>query len=349
VSGHPTPLVPTRFRRRGRLIGFGAERGSAINGDPCVVWDDDEAAWRMVYFALPPGHAQALNRGDPAAASDWEDAGPLVFTNAESLPDGIAFKPFIVLEPAGGNRAARIDGRYCLLVVTGFDRRAVRRAWAPRLAGPWTLEVEPILAPGDAGAYDGKHVEAPSAYWLADAGEMLVFYMATPAAPQSRAVSPLGSCQAAARVGRGESRARRLGPILVPDARPGHWAAGWVGGLQLVERRGAGWLALVNAGSTPPRAGDTAITRDEPPPSVGGFAFTDDPDPTRGWRFAAEPIERVEEIPAAAIAGGEGTNLWRHHWLACPDGRRLILYNSGPYAAEQLFAKEVEGWPVGDG
>jgi hypothetical protein len=333
--------IPTRFDRLGCVVGFGSDRGTIINGDPCIVWDAVESAWRMFYFCLPPGHAHAICRGDPAHATSWQDLGPLVLTNGETLPGGIGFKPFAVLDPLAPNRAAKIDGRYCLVLVTNFRHREIRRAWSTSLAGPWTLETEPVIAPGGDDAIDGKHVEAPSAYWLEDRREFLYFYMATPKQPQQRAASPLGSCQAAAVQTLGEPRARKLGPILEPSAQPGHWTAGWIGGLQLVGRRGEGWVALVNAGANAPQPGDTAITQDEPPPSLGGFAVTDDPDARTSWRAVDAPIERIEAIPEEAIANGEGTNLWRHHLLALPDGRRLIFYNSGPYAREQLFAKRA--------
>lgn len=342
---HDPPMdfaIPTRFTRLGRIVGFGAERGTIINGDPCIVWDEAEHAWRMFYFCLPPGHAQALCSGNPATAANWRELGPLTFTNADALPDGIAIKPFVVLDPHRPNRAAHIDGRHCLVLVTNFRRREVRRAWSDTLAGPWTLENEPIIAPGDDDAIDAKHVEAPSAYWFADRKAFVYFYMATPKNPQGRAASPLGSCQAAAIQHLHEPRARKLGSVLLPSPVPNHWTAGWIGGLQLVGRRGSGWVALINAGANAPTVGDTAITQDEPPPSLGGFAVTDDPNAVTGWRALDEPIERIDDIPADALANGEGTNLWRHHLLALPDGRRLIFYNSGAYAREQLFAKRAD-------
>ena len=331
--------IPTRFRRLGRIIGFGADRGTIINGDPCIVWDEAEAAWRMFYFCLPPGHAHAICRGDPARAEDWQDLGPLNFTNGETLPGGIGFKPFVISNPHEINRAAKIGGRYGLVLVTNFRRREVRRAWSQSLNGPWTLEIEPVIAPGPEESFDGKHVEAPSAYWFEERQEIVYFYMATPSHPQLRLASNYGSCQAAAVQKLGESQALKLGPVLLPSARRRTWTRGWIGGLQLLGRKGEGWVALINAGDNAPQPGDTAITQDEPPPSLGGFATTDDPAALDGWRTLDAPIERIEDVPAEAIENGEGANLWRHHLLVLPDGRRLIFYNSGAYAREQLFAK----------
>jgi hypothetical protein len=259
--------------------------------------------------------------------------------NPEVLPEGLAFKPFPILDAHVPGRAARVDGRYWLLVLLDRERRRVHRAHAPTLEGPWTIESEPLISPGNDADFDGSHAEAPSGYWFSDRREFLYFYMGTPRRVQARTASPLGSVQAAAVQRAGDPSARKLGPILAPSSLTGHWAAGWVGGLQLVGRRGNGWVALVNAGPTPPRLGDDGLTKDEPPPSLGGWATTDEPIAVRGWRFLDTPIERIEEIPPAAREAGEGTNLWRHFLLTLPSGRRLLFYNSGPYFQEQLFCK----------
>jgi len=265
----------------------------------------------MFAFCLPPGHGEALCRGDPARPGDWEPLGPLAFTNLEVAPDGIVLKPFPILDPHRPNRTPRIGGQFGLVVVSGVARRTLQRAWSPSLAGPWTLEPDPVLIAGKDAAVDAAHVEAPSAYWWPD-GTVRYFYMATPSRAQPRPHSPLGSAQATAVQGPGDRGARKLGVVLEPaNVRGPH----------------------------PPREDDTAISRDEPPPSLGGFAWTADPEAIGGWQLAATPIERIEEIPPEAIARGEHTNLWRHHLLALPDGRRLLFYNAGPYAQERLFAK----------
>ena len=334
----PEATGPLRCARLGCIVDFGEHVGAVITGDPVVVRDEDAGGWRMFAFCLPPGHGEALCRGDPARPGDWEPLGPLAFTNLEVAPDGIVLKPFPILDPRTPNRAARIGGQFALVVVSGVARRALQRAWSPSLAGPWTLEPDPVLTAGGDAEVDAAHVEAPSAYWWPD-GTVRYFYMATPSRAQPRPYSPLGSVQATAVQGPGDRCARKLGVVIEPPAVPGHWAAGWIGGMQLVRRHGNGWLALLNAGPHPPREDDAAISRDEPPPSLGGFAWTADPEAIGGWQLAAAPIERIEEIPPEAMARGEHTNLWRHHLLALPDGRRLLFYNAGPYAQERLFAK----------
>jgi len=96
----------------------------------------------------------------------------------------------------------------------------------------------------------------------------------------------------------------------------------------------------VNASPTAPDPADKAESREEPPPSLGGFAYCDEQWPVKGWRFALEPIERIGDIPASAVANGEGVNLWRQHILVLPDGRYSLYYNSGPYGREQMYMKE---------
>jgi hypothetical protein len=137
--------------------------------------------------------------------------------------------------------------------------------------------------------------------------------------------------------------ARKLGIILPPSPLAGHWAGGWVGGLQVLPGTEHRWIGLANASPTAPRPDkDKAISNEEPPPSLGGFAWTDSEYPTTGWHWYDEPLEWIEQIPREAIASGEGVNLWRHHLLILPDGRNLIYYNSGSYGQEQLFAKAGE-------
>jgi hypothetical protein len=72
---------------------------------------------------------------------------------------------------------------------------------------------------------------------------------------------------------------------------------------------------------------------------LGGFAFCDEEWPVCGWQWLPDPIERIEDIPPQAAALGEGTNLWRQHILALPDGNMALYCNSGFYGKEQLFMK----------
>jgi hypothetical protein len=137
----------------------------------------------------------------------------------------------------------------------------------------------------------------------------------------------------------GQAQARKAGVVLPPSGVKGHLASGWVGGMQVVPGIGHRWIAVVNASPTPPMPFDKARSREEPPPSLGGFAWCNEEFPDRHWHWCGRPIEWIEEIPQTALASGEGVNLWRQHLLVLPDGRTGLFYNSGPYGQEQLYAK----------
>lgn len=348
--------IPASWQRRGLVLrGEDGELGGFVVGDPCVVRDDEAVCWRMFLFALPPGHAEAVCHGDPADASAWRLEGPLAFTNPEVLGDGGAFKPFVVLDADAPGRAARIGGLYALLLVTDHEAKVVRRAWSTRLAGPWTIEDGTLISRGSGDDFDAKHVDAVSAWLFSERGEILYYYMGYPELPQMHATSPLGSCSGAAvesvaeAIARGQATMasrpappltlRKLGCVLAPSQEAGHWASGWVGGLQLLRGRTHRWIGLVNASPTAPRGEDADISREEPPPSLGGFAVCDEEFPVSGWRWSGSPIEWTADVPADAQAAGEIVNFWRHHALALEDGRIALFYNAGDYFHEKLFLK----------
>jgi hypothetical protein len=95
----------------------------------------------------------------------------------------------------------------------------------------------------------------------------------------------------------------------------------------------------VNASPTAPDPGNREVWTEEPPPSLGGFAWSDEEWPVDGWHFYPEPIEWVEDIPQEALDAGEGFNLWRQFIHILPDGRAALYYNSGYYGREQLYLK----------
>lgn len=337
--------IPRSWRRCGLVLARDTSATTcSVAGDPCIVWDEEISGWRMVLFFSPPGHGQAICR-TPAdiGPGRWEFLGPLPFSNPTDLLGGTTHKPFILMEAHQPNRAARIAGRYWLLGVSvRAGHKVVQRASAERLAGPWTVEKGTLLDLGPAGAFDAKHVDAVTGYYFPERGEILYFYMGYPVAPQERQVSPYGSAQAVAVQSVGGATVRTLGPILPPCQQAGHWASGWVGGLQLLPGARHPWIAVLNASPTAPQPADHARHREEPPPSLAGFATCDQAWPIGGWTWCPDPIEWVEQIPADAIANGEGVNLWRQHVLCLPDGRMALFYNSGPYGREQLYLKVSE-------
>ena len=334
--------IPRQWRRTGLVLSrTPAGVGAHVMGDPCIVWDEALGGWRMFIFSDPPGHGQAICRSAAAVgAGQWEFLGPLTFTNLAALSGGGTHKPFVVMDPERPNQAACIDGRYCLVTVSFCGpHKAVQQAWATSLAGPWTLESGLLIPPGDGAAFDAKHTDAVTGYYFPARGEILYFYMGYPEIAQPRASSPFGNAQAVAVQRIGEPGVRKMGVILPPCQRAGHWASGWVGGLQLLPGREHRWVAILNASPTAPHSGDTDISREEPPPSLGGFAWCDEEWPVTGWQWAPEPIEWTADIPADALANGEGTNLWRQHILVLPSGQLALFYNSGAYGKEQMYLK----------
>jgi hypothetical protein len=293
----------------------------------------------MFLFFDPPGCGDSVC-SDPmqVGPADWEAPRPLRFANSEALRSGGAHKPFVVQDPHRPNRAAKYGGRYCLLVVSWDNgHKVVQQAWAEKLAGPWVVDPDILIPLGAEGEFDEKHVDAVTGYYFADRDEWLYFYMGYPEQPQPREISPMGSSQAVAVRKSCENRVTKLGQILAPCQTEGHWASGWVGGCQLLPGRKHRWAALLNASPTAPFLGDTNVFRQEPPPSLGGFAYTDADWPISGWQFEGEPLEWIEAVPQAALDNGEGFNLWRHNLLALPGDSAAIFYNSGYYGKEQLY------------
>ncbi len=335
----PPITLPTHWHRRGLVIPRAGTGGDCdVVGDPCIVWDAEIDGWRMFLFAAPPGHGQATSRDGEA----WSAVTPLVFANPGALLGGGTHKPWVVMDPYRPNHAARVDGRYALLTVSYGDRhKVIQRAWAERLAGPWTLEVGALIDVGAPDAFDARHVDAVTGYFFPERDAFLYFYMGYPERPQPYPVSPFGSAQGAAVQPRG-GVAEKLGVVLPPAATPGHWAAGWVGGLQLLPGIDTPWVAVLNASPTAPNPADTTIAREEPAPSLGGYAYCDAVWPVTAWRWAADPMEWIADLPADALTAGEGTNFWRHHILQRPDGTLALYYNSGYYGQEQLYLKVGE-------
>ncbi len=344
------PHPPTRWRRIGRVMERDAAGGldSSVVGDPCVVWDDEASAYRMFYFAQRHLNGAEVNgNGMAIAAADsrgrpgvWQKQGPLEYVNPEAL-GGDTHKPFIVMDPYRPNHAARIRGRFVLLTVTYRGRhKVIHRAWSSSLAGPWTVQAEPVVSRGHDADFDAYHVDSVTAYHFPDRDAVLLFYKGYPAVAQAdQPASPFGSSNAVAVIRGDASKAEKLGPVLRPSATPGHWTGGLIAALQLLPATDGGWWGLINAGPTPPAPVDVEPVMREPAPSLGGWAYTPEAWPTRGWRVADEPIEWIDQLPPEAIAEGEGVNLWRHHALVTPDGRLYLYYNSGSYGQEQLYGR----------
>lgn len=345
--------VPTAWRHLGIVLprGEAGSFDSAVTGDPCIVFDDEIDAFRMFYFAQRHDAQGMEVNSDGEAVSDgprgvgpahWKKRGPVEFTNPRALGAG-THKPWVVMDPLRPNRAVRIDGRFVMLTVSFLDgRKCIQRATASRLSGPWTVDPLPLLSPGAAGDFDGYHVDTVTAYWFEARGAILIFYKGYPLRPQTdQPGSPYGSSTAAAVLYPAEPRARKLGPIIRPNERPGHWMGGWASGLQLIKAASGGWYGLLTGSPCPPAPPETEPRMREPAPSLGGWAYTPEDWPVSGWRVDPEPIIGVNDIPAATKALGEGVNLWRHHLLMIEPGDYWLYYNSGSYGEERMFCRHA--------
>lgn len=324
---------------RQMINNLGGINNYGVAGDPCIVWDEEINGWRMVLFYDPPGHAQAISyQRTPTSLKDWQFQGALTFTNPEALTRGLS-KPYIVMDAHQPNRAAKVNGFYWLLGVC-HGTKVVRRAFSRHLAGPWTLEPEPLIPNGSGGDFDAKHADAVTGVYFPERECFLYYYMGYPLEAQpNRPLSPYGSAQAVAVQNQGETKVLKLGEILPPSREKGHWASGWVGGLQLLPGLKHRWVGLINASPTPVDLSLGTVSREEPAPSLGGFAWCDEEWPVKNWHWCENPIEWIEDIPEKSKAEGEQVNLWRHHLLALEDGRHAIFYNSGSYGQEQLYLK----------
>jgi len=329
--------IPVRWSRRGLVIPKPTGKEEGVMGDPCIVWDEDISTWRMVLFADPPGHGQSICLHETEGIPDlWSPVKPLEFEE----PQLVTHKPYIVQEAHRPNRAARINGQYWLLgVMIRNGCKFVQRARANSLSGPWAWDPEPLIRTGGPGDFDEKHTDAVSGFFFPERNEVLYYYMGYPAMAQSRKVSQWGNAQGIATQKIDSSVATKLGEYLPPVQQPGHWASGYLGGIQIVPGNTHRWVALLNASPTAPRPEDTSIVREEPAPSLGGWAYCDEEWPVKNWHLWPEPMEWIEKLPLTALAGGEGTNLWRHHALILRDGRIAVYYNSGYYGKEQLYLK----------
>ncbi len=344
---------PTTMRRLGLILERGGEGSfdSHVLGDPCIVWDDELDHYRMFYFAQRHvgddedncvAEALATTAGN-ALPAGWEKLGPVTYTNPEAFnTDWGTHKPWILMDAFHPNHAAKIEGQYWLVSSTFQGKqKVIHVARSETLAGPWTIQEEPVIRRGHGGDIDAYHTDTPTAFWFADRGEVLLFYMAYPATPQpEQPHSPYGSNSCAAVMRPGDMVATKLGPTVRPIAQPGHRSFGWVGGLHLLPAADGGWWAITGGGTTPPPPIEESPNVREPAPAASGWAYTPEAWPVTGWSLEPAPIMSVDRLEPEALAEGEGHNLWRHHALISPDGKQIaIYYNTGAYGQERLFGR----------
>jgi hypothetical protein len=331
-------------------LGLQGAYDASVVGDPNIVWDEALARYRMFYFAQRHVDGREENRNacaisrsdDEVGPGDWTKLGPVEFTNPELLGTN-GHKAFVVLDPYRPHIAARIQGKHWMVqaVYKGYNK-TIWLATADSLAGPWTVSPEPVIDLGTEASFDGYNCDSPTAYWFAERKEVLVFYMGYPVWPQrDQPGSPFGSSPGVAAMSPSDRVATKLGKIMSPSPKPGHWTFGWVATPQIFKAVGPGWFGLLNASPTPPVSVEEEPAMREPAPSHGGWIHTPEEWPVKGWRAFDSPIEWIDEITAEARKNGEGTNFWKHQMLVQPDGTVYLYYHSGPYGQERLFGKRA--------
>jgi hypothetical protein len=269
------------------------------------------------------------------APGDWKKAGPLPLAETPGRRGGHKF--WVIMDPRRVNSAAKIQGRYWGLQVSGAYKN-IYAVSAERLAGPWTGIEQPILTPNTTGAApDGKHCDTPTAFWFEELGKVIIFYKAYPLRAQDgQPRAPFGSSSAVAYWRPGEALAEKGRQILIPG-RGREFCRGWVGGVQLLYDAGRkSWYALLNGSPTSPED----ISHREPAPSLGGWAVCNDRTPDGAWEvdLKSSPFVYPEQLSAEELKAGLGVNFWRHHLLVTPNGQARIFFNSGKYGTEQMYS-----------
>lgn len=319
-----------------------------VIGDPCIVWDEAQQRYRMYYFAqnhTEDGreinqNALALSKSKTeVGAGDWRKVGLLEYTNREVIGDN-GHKAFVVLDPYRPNVPARINDRYWhfLAVYRGYNK-VIMVAKAKKLDGPWTLQEEPVLELGETDTFDGYNCDSPTAYWFASENRILLFYKGYPRTPQpDQPLSPLGSTAAAALMSPTEFIAQKQGKItqLPPDEK--HWAKGWMSTPQIFKAAQGGWYGIANASSETPAPVEEEPAMREPAPSRGGWLYTPEEFPTKGWRFFDRPFSWIE----ASQKAGEGDSWWKHGVLVQEDGSFYLYYHAGCYGHEFLYGQKTQ-------
>jgi hypothetical protein len=324
---------------------------SGVVGDPCIVWDAEENAWCMFYFAGGKdinlkglsSTGMALSRSaEQIGPSDWRKVGPVAFSNPEALNDKSSWQKWFVVMVAGkNNQAAKINGKYWSMFVSKKEgHKVIQVASSTKLAGPWEVRKKAILT-NDPEGYDGRSCDTPTAFWFESEKRVMIFYKAYPRVPQKdQPGSPFGSCTVLAYWNPGDSVAQKKLPLLQPGIDQ-TWIRGWVGGVQLLYNSVTDkWYGLMNGSPTPPEDKSNR----EPAPCIGGWIMCNSNDLSKGWKVDTthSPLLYPENLTKAELDAGMGVNFWRHHLLTTPGGQARIFFNSGKYGTEQMYSWIME-------
>ncbi len=200
--------------------------------------------------------------------------------------------PFAGLAALASSVLVEPDGTWVLYFYTwesaAFPTHSrIGRATAPAPTGPWTVDAEPVLTPGPAGAWDSQQVLAPDVFRDGDNGYVMYYSGTATGRAQSigRATSPDGihwtkyddpatTAQAVA----------ASDPVLRPDPA-GTWDKSWVHQPRVFQTA-AGWVMVYRG------VADTNGQR-----MALGYATSAD---GLTWeRAAANPILTAQAVPGA--------------------------------------------------
>jgi len=255
---------------------------------------------------------------------------------------GWTHKPYIVTEAGRPNQAAKVDGKYWLLSVAVRKEKITRNTFIAPGRLPWrAVDVRKRAADSGRRAWGLRRETHGRGFRvvLSAAAGISLFLHGLSAVGSATRHQPVWKC-AGRRIAEGRRSAgdeARHDPSAGSNQRPL--------GERLFGRRTAGtgkshrWIAMINASPLRLSSAMVLFMPKNRPPSLGGFAFCDEEWPVKGWQFAPQPIEWIEQIPPQAIAAGEGVNLWRHHLLILPNNNCAVFYNTGSYGKSSFYVK----------
>ena len=200
------------------------------------------------------------------------------------------------------------DGTWVLVIesVSVIDPWVIGRATAPGADGPWTVQREPVLRPGGAGAPDAGGVAWPSVVAMNDGFAM---YYTSYAQPRGAGVINLATSPD------GKTWTKRPTPILTADAT---WEHGKVDRPRVV-RTPAGLLMVYSGGLLTDRGAawsQDGITwqRDGEKPVISKAGF---PTGTNAWDAALAARDGVVDYYLEIGSSNGGTKVY-HAMAALP-------------------------------
>ena len=286
----PTPTetaVPGFFTHVGEIVphGAGSDWDSRYTDPGAVVYANGAfhilrngfkgwpASVQIGYVTSTDGLTWTEPSADPVLhTDDVPYAGVAALASSVLVePDGTWVLYFYTWETSGSNPPSRIG-----------------RATAPEPSGPWTVDPEPVLVPGRAGAWDSQQVLAPDVFHAADGSYVMYFSGVSGSGRQAigRATSPDGVVWTKYDdPATTDAPGAESDPVFTRSAN-GEWDAGWVHQPRVFQIEDGTWVMVYRgvAGGNP---SDMAL----------GYATSAD---GLTWvRAAANPILKATDVPSA--------------------------------------------------